>query len=143
MRIITTENASATQTEHPWRAALRTFVQAAIVAFPALLSLPEIVKVVDEEFGEMLSSELRADLLIIAAVVSAGSAALARIMAIPGVERALRGIGLGAAPTDPDFGTWDGGSDEAEVDDLSDETELQAVEEVDLTPPPAGYEPRH
>lgn len=184
MRIITTENASASQTEHPWRAAIRTFIQAAIVAFPALLALPEIVKVVDEEFGEMLSSELRADLLILAGVVSAGSAALARIMAIPGVEKALRGIGLGAAPSEPNFGHWDGEPDAAEVYDLDGpdphpldtddgdadpegdaddeepaldvpddderdadpegpDDEAAAAVEVDLTPPPDGYEPRH
>lgn len=147
MKIITTENASATQTEHPTRAAVRTFIQTLIPALPLLvLAVPPVVEVILDEttrHGVTLPGWAYSALAGTAVVCALIAAIVARIMAIPAVEKALRGINLGAAPTDPDFGTWDGGSDEAEVDDLSDEAELQAVEEVDLTPPPAGYEPRH
>ena len=147
MKIITTENASATQTEHPTRAAVRTFIQTLIPALPLLvLAVPPVVEVILDEttrHGVTLPGWAYSALAGTAVVCALIAAIVARIMAIPAVEKALRGIGLGAAPTDPDFGTWDGGSDEAEVDDLSDGTELQAVEEVDLTPPPEGYEPRH
>lgn len=147
MHIITTENASATQTEHPTRAAVRTFIQTLIPSLPLLvLAVPPVIEVILDEttrHGVTLPGWAYTALAGTAVVCALVAAIVARVMAIPAVEAALRKLGLGAAPTDPDFGTWDGGSDEAEVDDLSDEAELQAVEEVDLTPPPAGYEPRH
>lgn len=189
MKIITTENASATQTEHPTRSTLRTFLQSAVFAFPLLLALPEVLSIVDEELGAYLSEDARGWLALAAGVIAAGAAALARVMAVPAIERALRGIGLGAAPAEPDFGHWDGAADEADVDDLDDpdpepaaepevsdyevdesdgdpagddeepdvepeegevvydldESSLEqaAADEVDLTPPPNGWEPKH
>lgn len=139
MHIVTTENASATQTEHPWRATARTLIQSLLGAGLTILGILVLTPGAMDELASALG-----DLgIVIPAFLIALPPVIARIMAIPGVEKALRGIGLGAAPTDPDFGHWDGGSDEAEVDDLADEAELQAVEEIDLTPPPEGYEPRH
>lgn len=163
MKIITTENASATQTEHPTRATLRTFLQAAVLAFPILLALPEILTIIDDELGTYISDDARGWLALIAGIIAAGAAALARIMAVPAIERALRGIGLGAAPSEPNFGHWDGEPDDADTDDLATdeydpadaadqntagltdvtEDDELATTEVDLTPPPPGYEPRH
>lgn len=168
MKIITTDNASATQTEHPGRSTLRTFIQSALLAFPLLLALPEVLAIVDTELGAYLGEDARAWLALVAGIIAAGAAALARIMALPAIERALRGIGLGAAPAEPDFGHWDGESEEADIDDFDDvgqagdgtidldesddtgETPLTDVDldalaanEEDLTPAPDDYEPRH
>lgn len=188
MKVITTDNASATQTEHPWRSALRTVLQVALFAYPVFLALPEILNIINEDLGEFLPDETRANLLLIATVVAAGAGAIARIMAIPAVEKALRKIGAGAAPTELTFGNWNGADsnevvpidndpnedeatdgDDAEPEGPADDEELEpdtdpedeesdaepegptdeenldalAAAEVDDTPPPEGYRPRH
>lgn len=120
MKIVTVENASATQTEHPVRSTVRTFLQASLLAFPILLALPEILAIVDDELGAYLSDDIRGWLALVAGVIAAGAAALARVMAVPAIEKALRGIGLGAAPADPPFGHWDGGPDESDEDESGD-----------------------
>lgn len=80
-----------TQVRRPWRATLRTAVQAAI---PALLVLgivvPEVVDIILEEAGAAMPERLRVWLLLAAGAVTALSAALARIMAIPQVEQLLQ-----------------------------------------------------
>lgn len=189
MKAITTDNAAATQTEHPWRSALRTVLQVALFAYPVFLALPEILKVIDEDLGEFLPETARAQLLLVATVIAAGAGAIARIMAIPAVEKALRKIGAGAAPTELTFGDWTGADsdeiipidepgadevedgDDAEPEGLADEEEpalhiepdedeggdaepegpaddeeefdALAAAEVDATPPPEDYRPRH
>jgi hypothetical protein len=89
----------ATQVVHPWRATLRTAVQ---VGIPALLVLvgvvPEVLTIVEGELGGHLPDGVRAWLLGAAAVVTAIAAALARIMALPAVDRALGHLGLKASP---------------------------------------------
>lgn len=186
MKIVTTNNASATQTEHPARAAMRTFIQAWIPGIiGALVVVPEIVRIVLDEFTRSNvepPEQLRLILVAIATGAAIVSAVIARVMAIPAVERALRTLGLGAAPTDPDFGNWDGlDSEDVEPvgDGADDPDDATAVDgdaapdgdadgegytvtsafrpesagdadpeddpgtEVDATPPPDGYEPRH
>ena len=132
MKIVTTPNASATQTEHPDRAALRTFIQAWIPGIIAgLVVVPEIVRIVLDEFTRSnveTPEQLRLILVAIATGAALVSAVIARVMAIPGVERALRKLGLGAAPTDPDFGNWDG-LDSEDVEPVGD-----GADEPDDTP---------
>lgn len=123
-------DAAASQTEHPGRATLRTLIQSAILAFPILLALPEILTIIDEELGAYLPDAARGWLALIAALITAGAAALARIMAIPAVEAALRRLGLGAAPTD-------------DPERLRARLHELAASEVDETPPPDDYGPRH
>ncbi|WP_350269307.1 hypothetical protein AAFP32_11960 [Brevibacterium sp. CBA3109] len=164
MKVITTDNAAATQTEHPWRSALRTVLQVALLAYPVFLTLPEILTIIDDSLGEYLPDEARTKLLLVATVITAGAGAIARIMVIPAIEKALRTIGAGAAPTELTFGNWAGADsdlvipieepaaddvddgDDAEpegtADDEHDLAALAAIE-VDNTPPPEDYRPRH
>ena len=93
MRIITTENASATQTEHPTRAAVRTFIQTLIPALPLLvLAVPPVVEVILDEttrHGVTLPGWAYSALAGTAVVCALIAAIVARIMAIPAVEKAL------------------------------------------------------
>jgi hypothetical protein len=78
--------ATPTQAEFPGRAALRTAVQVGIPAFLGLLLiLPQIIQTVLDGFGQHLPPELYAWLAAAAAVITAASATLARLAAIPGV----------------------------------------------------------
>lgn len=133
MKIVTTPNASATQTEHPARAAVRTFIQAWIPGIiGALIVVPEIVRIVLDEFTRSnveTPEQLRLILVAIATGAALVSSVIARVMAIPAVERALRKLGLGAAPTDPDFGNWDG-LDSEDVEPVGD-----GADDPDDTPP--------
>lgn len=184
MKIITTPNAAASQTEHPWRATARTLIQSALGAGVTILGVLILVPGAMDELAAALG-ELG---IVVPAVLIALPPVIARIMAIPGIERALRGIGLGAAPTEaylpeedvyPADGDMEDGwyiepedepedeeqvideagdprdpagdpppfepEDEQEVAYDLDESSLEqaAAAEVDLTPPPDGYEPRH
>lgn len=77
---------SSTQAEFPARAAIRTAVQVGIPAFVGLLViLPLIIQAIVDGFGQHLPPELYGWLLGAAAVITAASATLARIAAIPGV----------------------------------------------------------
>lgn len=92
---------STTQQEHPVRAALRTFVQVWLPGLlAALVVIPEVVEIIVTETGDALPENLR---LILAGIVTACavvSAILARIMAIPAVDRLLeRVLSLGSAPS--------------------------------------------
>ena len=140
MRHITTPNASASQTEHPWRATVRTFVQSvlgvAVTIGGILILTPGAMDELAAALGELG--------IVVPAVLIALPPVVARIMAIPGVEAALRSIGLGAAPTEPDFGTWDGDEVEADVDDLAQEptdepTDLGVIDTID----PDDYRAEH
>jgi len=76
----------STQGAFPGRAALRTAVQVGIPAFLGLLLiLPLIIQEVLAGFGEHLPPGVYAWLAGAAAVITAASATLARISAIPGV----------------------------------------------------------
>lgn len=75
-----------TQAEHPWKATIRTLVQVGIPAFIGLaFILPLIIQEILAGMGEQLPPELQAWLIGFAALISAVTATLARIMAIPGV----------------------------------------------------------
>ena len=95
MRIITIDNASATQTEHPWRATVRTLIQSLLGAGLTILGILIFVPGAMDELAGALG-----DLgIVIPAFLIALPPVIARIMAIPGVEAALRKISLGAAPS--------------------------------------------
>lgn len=77
---------TSTQAAFPLRAALRTAVQVGIPAFLGLLLiLPPIIQTVLDGFGRHLPPEMYGWLAGAAVVITAASATLARISAIPGV----------------------------------------------------------
>lgn len=99
-------DARPTQTEHPWRAALRTGLQAGIPTVLALgVLVPMIVEVILDELGEATPGWLRLALVGVSAAVTVTAAIVARIMALPGVEEFLRQHklvrGFAAAPPPP------------------------------------------
>ena len=78
--------ATTTQAANPWRATIRTALQAGIPAFVGLLLiLPAIIQEVVDGFGQHLPDGFRLWLAGAAAVITALSATIARVMAIPGV----------------------------------------------------------
>lgn len=78
--------ATSTQAANPGRATLRTAVQVGIPAFLALLVIvPQIIQEVVDGFGQHLPDGLRLWLAGAAAVITAASATITRVMAIPGV----------------------------------------------------------
>lgn len=98
-----------TQVQQPGRAAARTFWQTFIPALIGLvLILPEVLDILAGELGEALPPSVRAWLLGAAVVVSGIASAFSRIMAIPGVNRWLEHLRLGAGiapmPKDPPAG---------------------------------------
>lgn len=85
-----------TQVAHPWKAAVRTGIQAFISAAGiAVIALPYV-----QEFVEQFWPGSPAVAFIGAAALFIGALAgvVTRIMAIPAVNDALTIIGLGAAP---------------------------------------------
>lgn len=88
-----------TQQQHPWRAALRTALQAA-VAIPAglLLLVTVLDAVLDAPIAQYLPPAWGAWLAGASAFLAALSATLARIMAIPSVDAWLKKIGAASAP---------------------------------------------
>ena len=87
-------NVAASQTEHPWRATARTLIQSILGAAVTVVGILVLTPGAMDELADALG-----DLgIVIPAVVVALPPVIARIMAIPGVEAALRRIGLGAAP---------------------------------------------
>ncbi|MGP5390645.1 hypothetical protein [Glutamicibacter arilaitensis] len=103
------DNTEPTQVQQPGRAAARTFWQTFIPALIGLVFiLPEVLGILSSELGDSLPPALRAWLLGAAVVVSGIASALAKIMAIPAVNRWLEHIRLGAGlapvPSRPDVG---------------------------------------
>jgi len=93
------DSLQATQVQHPWKAAIRTFVQVAIPAVIALgIVVPQIVDIILEQFGEQLPPQFTGVMLAVSVGVAGVSAVVARIMALPLVNEFLTGIGLGATP---------------------------------------------
>jgi hypothetical protein len=76
----------STQAANPGRAAVRTAVQVGIPAFVGLLGiLPLIIQTIVEGFGQHLPPSIYLWLTGAATLITAASATLARISAIPGV----------------------------------------------------------
>lgn len=115
MKVVSLDNASATQTEHPWRATLRTFVQSLL---GAVLTLVGVLVFTPGAMDELVKALNGVGVVVPAAIVALPPV-IARIMAIPGVEKALRSVSLGAAPSEVVFGDWSGQPDGAVVDDVS------------------------
>lgn len=80
-----------TQVDHPFKATMRTFVQ-------ALIGLVSVWSIVDLVLTDFLNEVGWASALPYLAIASAIVAAVARIMAIPQVNAWLTKIGLGATP---------------------------------------------
>jgi hypothetical protein len=78
--------ATTTQAANPGRATLRTAVQTGIGAFVGLLViLPLVIQSVLDNIGEQFPEGLRIWLAGLALTITALSATLTRVMAIPGV----------------------------------------------------------
>jgi hypothetical protein len=91
----------STQAAFPGRAAARTAVAVGIPAFVGLLViLPLIIQAVVDGFGQHLPPEIYAWLVGSAAVITAASATLTRIAAIPGVIEWTRRYLSWLAPDD-------------------------------------------
>ncbi|MCQ9367328.1 hypothetical protein NQ036_03585 [Brevibacterium sp. 91QC2O2] len=151
MKLVITPNAQASQTEHPGKATLRTFIQTLIPTLAlALIAAPPVVQAIIDEFARhdvTLPAWVYAALSGVAVAASLISALVARIMAIPQVEALLRTIGLGAAPNqvpaddhadyvhiDPDQLTADDGAEAVDYDDfeLVDEAGAEDPDPVEI-----------
>ncbi|AYN57598.1 hypothetical protein PBI_DAOB_25 [Arthrobacter phage Daob] len=97
------------QVANPWRAFWRTAVEVGVPAFGLVLFAgPSILNILAEELGAVLPAGFIAWLLGAAAVLTAVSAALARIMAIPRVNEALGRVKLDAGAPKPPVPVPDG-----------------------------------
>lgn len=119
---------TSTQVQHPNRASVRTFIQTLIPALAVLVvAVPPFVDIVLDEVGKagVEMPEWAFAALTGASVACALVAAIvARVMAIPGVEKMLERIGIGTEPK-------------------SARLERLAAEEADGTPVPDDYKPKH
>lgn len=90
------------QVAHPWRAAFRTVLQAAIVLFTFVLAAgPPILNILAHHMDGHLPPEVLVWMLGAAAFLSALAGAVARIMALPHVNQALGRIRLDAGSQEP------------------------------------------
>lgn len=90
---------ASTQQQYPARASWRTAVQTGISVLVTLgLVLPLVVQIISDEVGYLLPKAWLGWLVAIAGAVASVAAALARIMAIPAVDAALRRFGLSSTP---------------------------------------------
>lgn len=132
-KTITKVNASATQTEYPQKATIRTFFQALIPSLGLfLVAAPVIVNIILDEFarsGVTMPGWAYAALTGLAVACALVSSIISRVMAIPGVEKWLREKlpVLSAAPSHPEFHKDDAFVDApeetpgADVDQYSDD----------------------
>lgn len=115
-----------TQVQHPTRAALRTFIQTLVPALAFfVVVIPPVVDIVLDEAGKAgvtLPGWLYLALTGASVACALVAAIVARVMAVPGVEAGLERIGLGAKPQP---------------------TLAEYNSEVDETPPPDDYAPKH
>ena len=91
------DTTTPTQVAHPWKAALRTGVQAFLgVAAVALIAFPFVSDFVESQWP---GSPVLGWITVAASFVGGLSLLVSRIMAIPGVDAFLTDkVGLGAAP---------------------------------------------
>lgn len=95
---------ATTQERHPWRAAIRTFLQAWLPTLAlVVVAVPEAIAAIDAEAGAHLPEQLRVWLAGIATGAAVLAALAARIMALQSVTRVLESVrGLGwLAPRPP------------------------------------------
>lgn len=92
----------STQEKHPNKASVRTFVQSVVaVLIVAVPSVPIVVNIILDEFGKAgveAPGWLYAVLSGASVVAALVAAIVARVMAVPGVNRLLTKIGLGSEP---------------------------------------------
>lgn len=84
-----------TQTQHPWKAVIRTAL-AYVVGFAVVG--PVILGIVQDALGSYIPAEVMAWLAWAVALLVAVSLTVTRIIAIPQVNAWLTQIGLGATP---------------------------------------------
>lgn len=90
---------TTTQQQHPARAAVRTAVQGFLgTLFTLGLVLPVAASIVATDLAAYLPPGWGAWLIAAAAFVAAVAGVVARIMAIPGVDAALKRLGLSSGP---------------------------------------------
>lgn len=92
----------STQVQHPARAAVRTFIQTLVPSLVLfVVAVPPVVEIVLDEVGKAgveLPSWLFAALTGASLACALVASIAARVMAIPGVEKFLKSIGIGAEP---------------------------------------------
>lgn len=87
-----------TQVARPWRATARTVLEVGIPAFIVLLGvLPAVLETVADGMGSTLPESLHSWLLGSAAFITLAAGTLARVAAIPGVDRLLGSLHLDAS----------------------------------------------
>ncbi|UYL88312.1 membrane protein [Arthrobacter phage EvePickles] len=85
------------QVVHPWKAAIRTFLQVLVPAVLLILTVgPEVLQIIAEQLKGQVPDGFIAWLLAAAGLLAAIAGAAARIMAIPQVNAALGRIRLDA-----------------------------------------------
>lgn len=90
---------TTTQQQHPAKAAVRTAVQGFLGTLATLgLVLPIAASIISTDLEQYLPPGWGAWLIAVAAFVAALAGAVARIMAIPGVDAALKRLGLSSGP---------------------------------------------
>ena len=90
------------QVAHPWRAAFRTVLQAAIVLFTFVLAAgPAILNILAEHLRGHLPEGVILWMLAAAALLAALAGAVASIMALPKVNELLGRIRLDAGNQEP------------------------------------------
>lgn len=119
---------TSTQVQHPNRASVRTFIQTLIPALVLVfVAVPPFVDIVLDEVGKAgveLPEWLYLALTGASVACALVAAIVARVMAIPGVEKVLDRIGVGTEPK------------RAHLERL-------AADEVDATPVSDDYKPKH
>lgn len=87
---------TTTQQQHPWRATARTVVQVALTLTAAAIAVgPLLADFIDQQWP---GSPAAAWIIGAVAFLSALSGLLARIAALPAIDRVLELVGLGSAP---------------------------------------------
>lgn len=87
----------ATQVRRPGQTTVRSVIQNVLAVVLVVVTVgPPILEAILQE--DSLPENLRTALLAVGAIIAAVAGVLARIMAIPQVNEALRRIGIGASP---------------------------------------------
>jgi hypothetical protein len=91
------EHVAPTQVVHPWRAALRTFVQVLVPALLLVLTVgPEVLEIIATQLKGQVPEGFLSWLLAASLFLATLASILARIMAIPQVNALLGKLKLDA-----------------------------------------------